>query len=161
ELTNAREGTAMQEIGGALDEAVAAPQLLAELEEAALAHAVVGEIGAEVIERLRAAVATGKIDLYRARRGRRALEGPETAVGLQLDIAHIVDGLAGAGEKNVKDGQSTGELAAAQVRAHLRGNEIAVAQHLPQRHPDVVEPSRQRMAPQLDKVGNWAGGLEP
>src|SRR5258706_31850 len=53
EVADAGEWAAMQQIGSALDEAVAGRELLAERQEAALCHAVVGEVGIEIVERLR------------------------------------------------------------------------------------------------------------
>src|SRR5262245_30973778 len=98
ELAHAGEAAAVQEIGGALDEAVAGPKRLAEPQEAALGHAVVGEIGAEVIERLLRAAGRGREDdLDRARESPMggSIERLQGAIRLQVHVAHVADGFAG------------------------------------------------------------------
>ena len=57
EAAHLREAAAMQEIGRALDEAVGDAELVAERQEATPLHAVVGEVGAEIVKRLAGVIA--------------------------------------------------------------------------------------------------------
>src|SRR5580704_3743054 len=63
EAAHPGEIAAVHQVGRAFEEAVGGAELGAKLQEAGNLHAAVGQIGAEVIERLVRSVAVGKNDL--------------------------------------------------------------------------------------------------
>src|SRR5476649_1678078 len=62
EVANRGEITGVQQIGRALDQAVAGPQRFAKLKEAAALDAAIGKIGGEIIQRLFHAIAAREYD---------------------------------------------------------------------------------------------------
>src|SRR5271156_5351259 len=67
EIADVRKTPAVQKIRSALDERVASAELLAKFGEPAGREAVVGDVGAEIVERLDAPIVTAKDDLNAAR----------------------------------------------------------------------------------------------
>src|SRR5262249_10226257 len=131
ELPDLGEAVGMRKVGRALEEAVALAEPFAELEEPAALQAVVGDVGAEVIERLLGPVAAGEYDLDARRSALSSFVagGDERAVGVEGDQTDLMHGFAGAGEEDVEDRQGAAEGCGGKVRSHLLGYEEAVAQH--------------------------------
>ena len=159
-----REVVGVQQVGRALDEAVGQAEGIAELEEAAGLHAVVGEIGREIVERLRLAVGSGREgDLRAARRilrQRRIVGGLHVAVGVERHEAHVADRLAGALEEHVEDRQRAAEPAAGELAAHLLGDEEAVVQHGVERVLDASYAALHLSPRHAGEVGDLADRLE-
>src|SRR5918999_3921084 len=129
----------MHQIRGALDEAVARAEALAELEESAVPDAPVGEVGAEIVKRLRAASAARKDDLHSGGGGRRAglARRLQRSVLVDVNEAHVAYRFPRAREKHIQDRERAGQLAAMELPAHVLGDEETVIQHIIERRSEV------------------------
>ncbi len=157
-----RELGVVHQVGRALHEAVARAERLGPLEEAGARHAVVGEVRGEIIDVLRLAIGAREDDVD-------ALGGsPRIAVRRRhefsvvgdADEVNLFDGLAGARQEYVEDGQGAVELRAVQVAAHLAGDEVAVLEEGAQRGPDARKLGGHRAFAELRDVGDLARHFE-
>ena len=93
----------------------AVPSLAQKARKPDLLHAIVGEIGAEIIQRLLRAVAVGEHDLHAV--GDLAgcawliVRRDEIALRVEADEACLVDGLAGARQEHIEHRQRAEDLA--------------------------------------------------
>ena len=103
EVADLGEGRVVQKIRRAFGEAVARGERLAKLQERD-GLALVGEIGAEVVQRFGRAALPGKKDFYATGGARRArlVALLQHALLVEMHEAHLVDGLARAREKHVE-----------------------------------------------------------
>src|SRR5262249_33662229 len=130
----APEVVGMQQIRGTLDEGVEDAEPLAELEEAAAVEALVGEVGAEVVEGLLTPVGPREHDLH-ARYRVTGAGRDDLPLCVDRYQRALMDSLPGAREEQEKHGQHAVEPAAAQVIPHVARNEEAVVQRRADRRP--------------------------
>ena len=163
ELAHRREAVVVHQVRRALNECVAFAQPLAELEKAAALDAAVGDIGAEVVKRLRLAVCGREGDLDPARHplDRLAVGRFDRSVGIDLDELDAGDGFPGPRQERVEDRQGAVELGVAQLRPHLVGEEEADPQHASRRGAQMPEHAWQRAAGDVLHLGDAPDRLEP
>src|SRR5262249_31425244 len=124
ELADLGEVALVHQIGRALDQTVDWGEPFAEFEKAAAADGVIGEIGAEIIERLRPAVRARDHDLAAVRCAPRAASVRLlVAVCIEIDEARVAHGLAGAREKDEENRRGPAELPRRQLGAHVARDE--------------------------------------
>ena len=151
EVAHRGEVAGMQEVGRALEQAVAGRQRGTELQEAARLDAGIGKIGREIIQRLFHAIAAGEDDARTAHRVRTGIF--VTEIGRALSSSAIgrdaADGLARARQEHIEDRQRAADLAGMQINLHLLGDEEGEVQDRRDRTLDVVERSADAAARQL------------
>ena len=152
----------MQQIGRALDQAVAGRQRPTKFQEARVPHAAVRKIGREIIQRPFLAIASGEQDADAARRVRAGIFVGEmrSPLVVERDQIDLADGLPRARQKNIKDRQGAADLPGVQIDLHQLGDEEAEAQDRAQRALDIVERGSDTTPRQFREIGHRTDRLE-
>ena len=79
----------------------------------------------------------------------------------ELTRGHVDNGVTEAGQKNVKDGQSSADISAAQIGAHFLGDEILKSQNRIHRIAQRDQIGAQHFGWDPSKIGNIADRFEP
>ncbi len=133
------------------------PSVAANFRKPLAVDAAVRDVGAEIVERLRRTVAAREHDLHAGLHAARLAHGRmKVAVLVEVDEADLADRLAGARDIDVEDRQRAGEIAAAELVAHVLRDEEAQ----PQRRADRLLNPGQRSDRALSGVGNRADRLQ-
>ncbi len=129
-------------------------------QKAAALHALVGEVGPEVIEGLLLVVRAGKDDLDAARAILSVGGRLNCSILLDGDEAHLVDGLAGASQEHIEDRQGAAQLTRIQVGAHVAGDEVAAAEQRADGAADALQIPCEKTGAQGQRVRLRANQLE-
>src|SRR6516162_10533302 len=130
EVARRREIAGVQQIGRALDQAVAGRERLAKLQKATRPHPRVGKIGREIIERLLTTLLARKGDAHPVSsvRTRALVAGMDRALVVEGNRRDLANGLSRARKEHVEDRQRARDLPGMQIHLHMLGDEEAEAQ---------------------------------
>ena len=163
EVAHGGEVAAVQQVRRAFHEGVGSvrTELLAEGEEARVLDAAIGEIGAEIVERLLGAAIEREHDLHALRGGLLVRIARDlVARAVDADEGRLVDGRTGAGEEDVDHRQRAVHRPGAQLVRHVLGDEVAELHQVSERdfHAALGPPERRLV--EAGERGNVAGRLE-